>query len=369
MFEVNHQESSALGRAYMRSTAFYVQSDAQYQLIMTKATTVANRVIAIQNIAMELIATNDLPFEWRTLGRNDVALFRDSFGAAIFGMLMEIDLGEFAEQFPLYEFNPVWGHLLAMIDERKLIEQVRSPRWKIDGDALMSLVDDLNLWIHDYREAFRSQEFEHRFKRYLERSISNEGALQQLLDGTFECYPRVMAIRMDLRCKNAPDSTPDGQSPDDLEVVSSHREAFLTEARHVFSESLIACAWKLEHSQQKGHGYHVLFLFDGSKVSDDVVTGVALGEMWDRAVTQGAGGHYSYNANKGTANLDHVGLISRRQTREQRLFKECVLNYMVKADYFMQVRTELADQAFGIVCFANPTLAAMPEPSPMLGQG
>lgn len=100
-----------------------------------------------------------------------------------------------------------------------------------------------------------------------------------------------------------------------------------------------------------------------------IVTGAALGEMWDRAVTQGAGGHFSYNANKGTTNLDHVGLISRRQTREQRLFKACVLNYMVKADYFMQVRTELADQAFGIVCFANPTLAAMPEPSPMLGQG
>lgn len=369
MFEINNKEFSALGRAYMRSTAFHVQSDAQYHLIMTKATVAANRVIAIQNIAMELIASNDPPFEWRTLGRNDVALFGDSFGTAIFGMLMEIDLGEFAEQFPLYEFNPVWGHLLAMIDERKLIEQVRSPRWKIDGDTLMSLVDDLNLWIHDYREAFRSQEFEHRFKRYLKRSISNEGALQQLLDGAFECYPLVMAIRMDLRCKNAPDSTPDGQSPDDLEVVSSHRDAFLTEARHVFSESLIACAWKLEHSQQKGHGYHVLFLFDGSKVSDDVVTGVALGEMWDRAVTQGAGGQYSYNANKGTANFDHVGLISRRQTRVQRLFKECVLNYMVKADYFMQVRTELADQAFGIVCFANPTLAAMPEPSPMLGQG
>lgn len=369
MFEINNKEFSALGRAYMRSTAFHVQSDSQYQLIMTKATAAANRVIAIQGIAMELIASSDLPFEWRMLGHNDVAMFRDSFGEALFGMLMDIDLEEFAYQFPLYEFNPVWGHLLAMIDERKLIDQVRSPRWKIDCDALMSLVDDLNLLIHDYREAFRSKEFENRFTNYLERSIRNEHALQQLIDGVFESYPRVMAIRMDLGYKKAPDSTSDGQSPDDLEAVTSDRDALLMEVRNVFRESLIACAWKLEHSRQKGHGYHVLFLFDGSKVSDDIVTGAALGEMWDRVVTQGAGGHYSYNANKGTANFDHVGLISRRQTRERRLFKACVLNYMVKADYFMQLRSELADQAFGIVRFANPTLAAMPKLSPVLGQG
>jgi hypothetical protein len=60
------------------------------------------------------------------------------------------------------------------------------------------------------------------------------------------------------------------------------------------------------------------------------------------------------------------GVISHRHTKVQRLFKERVLNYMAKADYFMQVRSELADQAFGIVSFANPTLGSRACISPVL---
>lgn len=368
MFEINDEDLSALGGAYLRSTAFYVQNDTQYQLVTTKSTTIANHAATNQWIALEIIQSNDLPFKWVLSKNGKVTMYSDPLGRSIFGMLIHIDPEDYSNHFPFYEFNPIWERMLALIDERKLIEKIKSPKRYIDGEALVSLVDDLNLFVHDFREEMRSKESERRLTRYLERSIRNEQALQQLIDGAFEGYPRVTAIRMDLGYKKAPDSPPDGPSIDDLEEVISHRDALLMEVRNIFPESLIACAWKLEHCQQKGYGYHVLFLFDGSKVSDDIATGTALGEVWDRAVTKGEGVHYNHNANKETANFNRVGVISHRHTKVQRLFKERVLNYMAKADYFMQVRSELADQAFGIVRFSNPTLAGMSEVSPVLSQ-
>jgi hypothetical protein len=367
MFEINNEDLSAFGGAYLRSTAFFVQNGTQYQLVTTKSTTIANHAATNQCIALEIIQSNDLPFKWVLSKNGKVTMYSDPLGRSILEMLIHIDLEDYSNHFPFYEFNPIWERMLVLIDERKLIEQIKSPK-RVDSEALVSLVDDLNLFVYDFREEMRSKEIERRFTRYLERSIRNEHALQQLIDGAFERYPRLTTIRMDLGYKKAPDLPPDVQSIDDLEEVVSHRDALLMEVRKIFPVSLIACAWKLEHCQQKGYGYHVLFLFDGTKVSDDIATGTALGEVWDRAVTKGAGVHYNHNANKKTVNFNHVGVISHRHTKVQRMFKERVLNYMAKADYFMQIRSDLADQAFGIVCFANLPLAALSGTPPVLPQ-
>ncbi|MBK7841875.1 MAG: hypothetical protein IPJ49_30210 [Candidatus Obscuribacter sp.] len=122
--------------------------------------------------------------------------------------------------------------MLALIDERKLIEQIKSPK-RVDGEALVSLVDDLNLFVHDFREEMRSKEFERRLTRYLERSIRNEHALQRLIDGAFKGYPRVTAIRMDLGIRKRPIRHPMGNPLMILKVIS-HRDALLMEVRNIF---------------------------------------------------------------------------------------------------------------------------------------
>ena len=145
------------------------------------------------------------------------------------------------------------------------------------------------------------------------------------------------------------ESLPDGEDSVDLEDASADRDVLLTALRNVFEDSLVACAWKLEHCREKGFGYHVLFLFDGCKVSDDVATCEVIGDAWDVAATKGAGAHLSYNAYQAISNAYCLGPISRRSTKAIRSFKERIVTSMTKADFCMQIRSDSAAQTFGMV--------------------
>jgi hypothetical protein len=162
-----------------------------------------------------------------------------------------------------------------------------------------------------------------------------------------------MAIRMDLGYKKQLESLPDGQGPVDLDEAISHREVLFMTLRNIFPESLISSAWKLEHCREKGYGYHLLLLFDGCLVSDDVGIARTIGDLWDVSVTQGAGVHLCLNAMDRNSTSYGLGVIFHRRTKVFRYFKERVITYMARANYFMQTRSEIADQAFGIVRFAN----------------
>jgi hypothetical protein len=159
-----------------------------------------------------------------------------------------------------------------------------------------------------------------------------------------------MAIRMDLRYKVPQSlSLPDCHaSVVDLDEAISHREVLLMELSNIFRESLISCAWKLEHCIQKGYSYHLLLLFDASSVSDGIATGRAIGELWDDSVTQGAGDHHNYYVDNEIWKCNGLGTISPGQAKAMSLFKERVVSRMVKADYFMQIREGTEDLAFGI---------------------
>lgn len=272
----------------------------------------------------------------------------DSAGDLVFGLLNYLDREEFSESFPQHQFNPVFVRLLEMIDERQLIDKVRSLTWPLDTDAKHSLLSELNSFVFDYREAFRSETFEERMNSYLARSTEMEHGLLNLIDHAFQHTSQVMAIRMDLGYK-PPESLPDGQGYVDLDEAISHRDVLLKALRNVFDESLISFAWKLEHCREKGYGYHVLFLFDGCKVSDDIATGTVIGDAWDVAGTKGTGVHLCYNGNGAISKAYCLGVISRRHTKVIRCFKERVVTSMVRADYFMQIRSGLVDQAFGVV--------------------
>lgn len=352
MIEIDDKTFLRLAQAYKRSTAYFLKDGSTYKLHATPATQVAQYAISVQRIALDIVSTNELPFEWRVHKDGYVELFLDSLGDLILGLLIRIDRDEFADSFPLYEFNPLWGRLLTMIDERQLIAKARSPIWKQDGEALCSLVDDLNLFIHDFRQECRSDQFASLLKGYMNRSSKNEHALRQLIDGAFERCSRIMAVRMNVGYKTYPDLLPNGQWSIELDTAIAHRETLMQVLKHAFRDSLISCAWKLEHCLEKGYGFHLLLLFDASKHSDDIAAGKAIGEAWDGEVTKGAGFNCCYNVSKGKLNFDYLGVISRRHTKIIRLFTDRVVSYLAEGDYFMKIRSDMEDQAFGTVSVA-----------------
>jgi len=350
MNKIDMATFAALGHECMKSTAFSDKGDTHYTLIATRDTEVVRHLIGIQRIGLAMINSIAPPFEWRVLKNGEGAIFKDTLGDWVFGLLTFLDREEFSESFPLHEFNPVSRRLLEMIDERQLIDKVRSPGWQISNDAKRSLMAELNRFVIDFREEFHQEELEARMKNYLARSTQIEQGLRSLISAAVERTPHIMAIRMDLAYKPQA-SLPDGPESLDLDEANSHRDELLMIAREYFGESLLSCAWKLEHCREKAYGFHMLFIFDGRKDSDDLANARLIGDVWDVRVTKDAGIHLCYNANDKVSKTYGLGVISCSDTEALSHFTEQVVSSMARTDYFLKIRSELAEQAFGMASF------------------
>lgn len=348
MIKIDLNTLSTWSHEYFKSTAFSVKDDTHYVLHATRDTEVARHLFGIHRVVLEMVNSINPPFTLEVLKNGEEEVHMDSVGELVFGLLNCLDREQFSESFPLHELNPVYVRLFEMIDERRLIDKVRSLTWPLDTESKHSLLAELNSFVYDYREAFRSEAFEVRMNAYLARSTKMEHGLLSLIDHAFQHTSQVMAIRIDLGYL-PPETLRDGQGFVNLDEAIAHRNVLLKALRNVFEESLVSCAWKLEHCREKGYGHHVLFLLDGCKVSDDVATGAVIGDAWDVAVTKGAGNHLCYNAYKRTSSAHSLGVISRRHTKVIRSFKKQVVISMARADYFMQINSGMADQAFGVV--------------------
>lgn len=360
MIRIDSDTLATWGQECLKSTAFSVVDGTRYVLQATRDTEVARHVIGIYRIGMSIADSINPPFTFRELKNGEVAVFKDSLGELVFGLLTHLEHEEFSESFPLHDLNPVCGRLLEMIEARQLVDRIRSPRWHLESDGKRSLVAELNGFVHDYREEICSDAFSARMNRYLAHSTEMEHELLSQIDHAFQRTSRATAIRMDLGYK-PPEALPDGPGSVDLDEATSHRDVLLMALRNVFEDSLLSCTWKLEHCREKGYGYHVLFIFDARKVSDDLATGAAIGDAWDVAVTKGAGIHLSYNADYRISNAYRLGVISRRQTKAVRAFKEQTVTSMARGDFFMKIRPKLADQTFGTVCHEHGVYLQLKE--------
>lgn len=141
MIEVDIDVLSTWGHQCLKSTAaFSMEDDAHYVLHATRDTDVARHLIGIYRIGTAMTDSPTPPFTLRELKNGEVAIYKDSVGDLVFGLLTHLERQEFTESFPLHDLNPVCGRLLEMITERQLVNKVRSPQWLLDCDAKRSLV-------------------------------------------------------------------------------------------------------------------------------------------------------------------------------------------------------------------------------------
>lgn len=316
MNKIDMETFSALGRECMKSTAFSVKGDTHYALVATRDTRVARHLIGIQRIGLAMINSVKPQFEWLVLKNGEGAIFKDTLGDWVFGLLTFLDREEFSESFPLHEFNPLSRRLLEMIDERQLIDKVRSPGWHSSDDSKRSLAAELNSFVIDFREEFHQEELDARMNDYLARSTQIEQGLRSLISDAVERTPHIMAIRMDLAYKPAA-SLPDGPGSVDLDEANLHRDELLMHLSEYFDQSILSCAWKLDHCQEKAYGFHMLFLLDGCKESDEAATARLISYMWDVGVTKDAGIHLSYNDDREISKMYELGVISSSDTEER----------------------------------------------------
>ena len=148
-----------------------------------------------------------------------------------------------------------------------------------------------------------SPAYQHRAYHDKLESEKNYSEYADYINQLFECYSRLVVVRLDFGYKKGNDDEPT------FEEVKQHLSILHNNARrNRLFEALEGYITKIEYGLDKKVHVHAFFFFNGHKRlgSSDVYLAQKIGEYWEHRVTKGKGNYWNCNANK--KKYRHVGI-------------------------------------------------------------
>lgn len=245
---------------------------------------------------------------------------------------IKVDVSEIEFREELYRFEPYVDLAMRHVFKSDLY---RMPPVHLDflkGNDAERFANAFNKCVEGIRAEAGSREFKARLNRYQRSENKNKKELNRYIDALFDRYSRLLVLRVDLSYRKEYTDIP-------LERVISDRVHLFENARanRLFAE-MVGFIWKLEHGQDKGFHFHVMFFYDGSKVRQDGSIAQQIGRYWSDVVTKGKGMYFNCNADKWRYKRCGIGMIAYDDYQLRGGLRDAVA-YLTKADLYMQLRT------------------------------
>lgn len=192
--------------------------------------------------------------------------------------------------------------------------------WLIERTLGLSLVDipatpelltreqaeALNMILEKIRHSARQDWFKRAVSDRRYQSAKRSERLASYVAGLLYRYSRLLLVRVDL-CY-----------PEEMRLhltidqLYADLRAFLAlRWTHACFKDLKGYAWAVEDGGKKGPHCHLLLIFDGIKVREDITRGRMACDLWEHTVTLGKGKPFNCNARKHQYDEIGIGMISR----------------------------------------------------------
>lgn len=200
-----------------------------------------------------------------------------------------------------------------------------------------------NEFVAYIRKTGRSEAVKRRIYDRAYKSVRNFESAKEYIDGMF-AQPggsRLLVLRVDLGYmkKYLPGS--------DLVAARKDLDRLLNNTRsNKLFKGLVGYIWKLENGVEKGHHFHCILFFDGSKVRHDPYLADLIGKYWVERITAGRGTFHNCNAEKGKYKYLGIGMISHGDD-ELRANLLKVVKYLTKKDQYLRKKVSNRRRVFG----------------------
>ncbi|WP_244746203.1 YagK/YfjJ domain-containing protein [Paraburkholderia terricola] len=216
------------------------------------------------------------------------------------------------------------------------------------------------------------------------RVNKNMRRIARYVDALFDCYARVVTVRVDLHLSGSLVDAEDVSSVmheveaamandmaaylcgNDRELVGNALarvgiEEVMAARDHLFAnmrgkpslfEHLIGHVWRIECSRVGGYHLHVAFFFDGSKVRQHEWLAQQICEYWDEVVTDGFG--YAHNCNRNRYPDYVLGPTDYDDHDKRGRLLKC-LKYLAKEDQLVYAKPTVKCKLFGTGRLRQPT--------------
>lgn len=236
-------------------------------------------------------------------------------------------------------------------------QEIYNDNWSPHRDRML-----LDL-LENIRTDAASQKFKKEISNYERLLNQNYQSLVDYLDSLFAQHARLLVIRIDFGySKKTRRATTEGEVLLEYSQAKADLEHLLNNRRsNSLFQHLLGYIWKLEYGLSKGFHFHTIFLFDGSKVQQDINIAQMVGEYWNTTVTQGRGVYFNCNAKKDEYSSLGIGMINY-DDHELRKNLNKAAEYLVKSDYFVRIVSQGIGRTFGKgICKAKKNKQGRPR--------
>lgn len=192
---------------------------------------------------------------------------------------------------------------------------------------------------------FQRSEYER--KRNCRRNYDTGHAF---LEAVFKKCSRVEVARLDLKY----------QKPFKAELTLSQvrkdfRRLWNGRRENRRFKDLVGYMWSLEYTDLERFHYHLILLFDGSRVRDPYDRGLKVGDRWVESATSGRGG--VHHCRKNAYRYPYLGTIDAIDLKKRDWLLVHGAEYLTKCDQLLQIDLERV-QTFGTSAFPQKTTNA-----------
>lgn len=304
--------------------------------VITHAPLRAKSVVAIVDMMKLLVRGSSPLFSVSTVyGREE--LTETSLGAE-FRRCLGVDTDAIRRHFHSHRFSPLY----------ELFERYQNDCYALAFRPSAACVEPLNMLVTTIREEAKRCKLKAELDKDYKARHRNRLKLEAEFSRIRKQFRRILVVRVDLgyRSKLGGSGVVGGQVP--YAEVRKNRRNFLSYLKGKdFEGKLLWYAWKQESGFEKGPHTHLLAVFDGREVRNDVALGFLLCRYWTEVVTGGEGAAFNCNHHKERRYREvGIGRLKRDDERGYKALYDHVIMYLTKMDAYFRFEVPGNARAF-----------------------
>ncbi|MBR7631496.1 inovirus-type Gp2 protein [Aeromonas popoffii] len=133
-----------------------------------------------------------------------------------------------------------------------------------------------------------------------------------------------------------------------LEEAISDRDTSLRHVKREF-QHLIGFIWRMEYGKGRGYHHHLMFIFNGAKLHNDIRLGRQLGELW-KSLSREPRTYFNCNARRNEYQqwkTDAIGTVTYDDTRKRQCLQDYALSYLLEHDELLLAMMQVRRKSIG----------------------
>lgn len=248
--------------------------------------------------------------------------------------------------YPMHDLSPAIDEFIKCAKKRGLFG-IGSLNFASLMFGPVAAADAVNAFAEEIRRISRSKDFKERVKSRLKAANKNYIQLNACLDSLFKKYSKLCVVRLDVGYEARPQDGSYSRDGVSYLEAKKHREMLFNEVgKGKLLEYMVGYAWKMAYSKADGLRYHLMLVFDGSKVTNDAAMAKMIGDYWSNNVTKGAGFYFICGGNNLSYKCCGTGMISSEDDSSREGVRKAAF-FMTKSDSLIRFAAPGRGRIFG----------------------